>query len=254
MSAHSSEHMFDVFGHLISELGITNKLSYFILDNVSTNDTAIKAIEDKLECNPIPEMTQFTLTGHRLRFFGYILNLIVKAILFKTSVNIDIGSKLDPAGERETIREERNIMRCWRTYGPLGRLHIIIIQIQHSPQRIQRFLVVQAAQNTESAQLLFDIVAEVIGRCNNIFTAEKILNVIADNDTGWNSTYLMIARGLKLQTYIDFFPSHTRELVGNRLLKWYWSTLKELHDLLQPFWDYIQEPQGTQFFSTTADF
>lgn len=60
-----------------------------------SNNTVIQAIKQSLNCNHISEMTRFVLSGSHTDYFGHIFNLIVKAILFETIVNLNIKNKLD---------------------------------------------------------------------------------------------------------------------------------------------------------------
>jgi hypothetical protein len=43
--------------------------------------------------------------------------------------------------------------------------------------------------------------------------AAPLLSVIADNDTRWNSTHVMLQRALKLKSSINLFVSDTTDLL-----------------------------------------
>ena len=59
---------------VIKDFSIGDQLSYFILDNASNNNTAIKAIAKAFRFNPIK---------YYLCCLGYIINLIIHYLLFR---------------------------------------------------------------------------------------------------------------------------------------------------------------------------
>jgi len=70
--AHSGENMAESVIAVIEEYEITDILGYFILDNVSSNDTCVREILKKLRPDLNPKKC-------RLRCFGHIVNLAAKA-------------------------------------------------------------------------------------------------------------------------------------------------------------------------------
>jgi hypothetical protein len=60
---------------------VANNLGYMMLDNVTNNDTTIESIINELESRGI--ISSMTADEMRLRCFRHILNLIVKALLFR---------------------------------------------------------------------------------------------------------------------------------------------------------------------------
>ena len=61
--------------------------------------------------------------------------------------------------------------------------------------------------------------------------------VIIDNDTQWNSTYLLIVRGLKLKYKIQVYSLENRATLGNDFLEESdQKALKEITDALEPFY------------------
>src|SRR6266850_7931851 len=75
------------------------------------------------------------------------------------------------------------------------------------------------------------------------------LGVIAENQTRWNSTYIMLERALKLRTQLSLFIT---EAVDGRsplnpsdsISKDDWMELQVVHDLLKPFWKLTLRLQG----------
>ena len=61
--------------------------------------------------------------------------------------------------------------------------------------------------------------------------------VIIDNDTRWNSTYLLIVRGLKLKHKIQVYSLENRATLGNDFLEESdQKAPKEITDALEPFY------------------
>ena len=76
------------------------------------------------------------------------------------------------------------------------------------------------------------------------------LTVVADNQTRWNSTYLMLQRALKLRLQLSLFINEAINKENNPLnpadsiSKDDWSTLQIVHDLLRPSWKLTLRLQG----------
>lgn len=74
--------------------------------------------------------------------------------------------------------------------------------------------------------------------------------VVADNQTRWNSTYLMLERALKLRTQLSLFISEAVDRdngplnPADSISKDDWTILQIVHDLLKPFWKLTLRLQG----------
>lgn len=110
---------------------------------------------------------------HRLRCNGHIINLTAQAFIFPES-NPDALSQENNEGIL-AIPTEDEVIR-WRKKGPLGKLHNIVVYIQRSTQRRAQFKALSSG-----------------------------LGLIRDNDTRWNSWYLMLVRAIRLEEAIDLF-------------------------------------------------
>jgi hypothetical protein len=76
LGAHSGENMAQLVTTIIRETyKLTDRISYFILDNISSNNIYVREILTKLRPN-------LTKENRRLRYFGYIINLAAKAFVF----------------------------------------------------------------------------------------------------------------------------------------------------------------------------
>lgn len=166
-----------------------------MLDNADNNGTAVRQIAKELH---------FTLDSRRLRCFGYIINLIVRDILYNKETVIiidevdeedeedndeDEGSTEDTLVEDEESPESQDTMdneaRCsrtvWGSDGALGKLHHIVRTIHSS----------------SSLRLAFANLQD------DSTTTERTYELLLDNVTRWNSTETMIERALKLQKTIN---------------------------------------------------
>jgi hypothetical protein len=92
------------------------------MDNTIDNNTILKEL-----------VTQFNINiGYsRLQCFGYIINLVIKALLFSKGV-----SKL----KRKLVSTSYDkAFKIWNSIGPISKLHNIYIYINHNSIRITAF-------------------------------------------------------------------------------------------------------------------
>jgi len=117
--------------NVIGEYKIGGKIGYFMLDNASSNDTAVDLILKTL----YPKMSEKQRKRRRLRCLGHVVNLCAQAFL--------LGKKADTTLEELELAYSRHdfesIAKIWRQQGALGRLHNIIRYIRMSPQRREEF-------------------------------------------------------------------------------------------------------------------
>jgi len=129
------------------------------MDNATNNDSALKALASSIPSIDVRES--------RLRCFGHIVNLIVKAILYGDS---QLQKELDDCGDREAFK-------VWREQGAIGKLHNIVTYISGSDKRRKAF---EQSQKVEAGDLSLQLVKDLRVR--------------------WNSTYAIIKRALRLET------------------------------------------------------
>lgn len=137
----------------------------------------------------------------------------------------------------------------WRRRGPIAKLHNFVLWVWSSPQRSQMFtgifvedLESDHDQDTTESTAELDTAAES--------TAE--LQLILNNVTRWNSTYLMIERALRKRDKIVAFlatnnletnPNHQVPEEG-RLKAEDWLLLVELKHILEPLYRQTLMTQG----------
>ena len=93
-------------------------LGYFVLDNVSLNDTCVQEILKQLRLN-------LDLKKRRLCCFGYIVNLAAKAFLFSEEAKA-FELKIDSLVQ---LQQEEKELRAWRKLGPIRKLYNVVIHI-----------------------------------------------------------------------------------------------------------------------------
>jgi hypothetical protein len=121
--AHTSERLAEVVTSTLTSYSITPaKLSYFVLDNASNNDTTVAALARSFD---------FIASYRRLRCGPHTLNLVGKMIIFSRDKGAydNASSNLD---DKERFLQE------WRKDGPLGTL-IAIINYIKTPQQYDLF-------------------------------------------------------------------------------------------------------------------
>jgi hypothetical protein len=227
---HDGENLAEYVLAIIQELKLEEKIGVFVGDNAGNVDTAIDVIVRRLRPNETPGV-------RRSRCLGHIINLAAKAFIHGADVEA-WEDEVTLAALRDARRgqEELNLAEeqaKWRSRGPIGKYHNIVVFIRASPQRRQSF-----------KQSVHVVISEAKERGDPVdFTGE--LAVILDNSTRWNSTYQSIARGLKLRRAIQLFLiDFQRQLPDDLLSEEDWDVLKEISKALEPFYYITKRLEG----------
>ncbi len=215
VSGHAGEDQFSVLKPTIQEYSIIEKLGALTSDNSGTNDTLCNAIELFLGQSNYTEQS-WDASEQRIRCIGHIINLIVKAFLFKDYIDDSQLQSYDDTQHRKATDEEtQKRQKSFRKLGPLGKIHNISVHIRASPQRTQDFK---------------DI-------------ADKILPL--DNATRWNSWYTMLQVALAKEKDIDAYVKKKWDsLSADCLTKIDWDTLRAMTELLEYFKEATLFAQG----------
>ena len=135
---------------------------------------------------------------------GHIINLSVNSFLFVTNIE-----DLEPAQEETTTNESLESIQSWRKFGPLGKLHNIVVNIQASAQRMQEFCLL--SKNRRPAR---------------------------DNKTRWNSWAHMLNVNIKSpvrEAIQKFVQRHSQEPIAEDMLSEEdWQILEHIHEFLDP--------------------
>ena len=150
-------------------------VGHFQSNNTSSNDTCIAAILTHIE--PILATSRSLAQEkkrRRIRCIGHIVNLTAKAFL-------EASNKEWKEGD---------------THTPVGKLHHIVHHIRRSPQRRDTF--VKVTQFKQAS-------ATTVGDFNALLNPAASLQLVADNETRWNSVFLMIERAIRLRESVDLY-------------------------------------------------
>ena len=130
IGSHSGANQASHFWEVVKDFAITHHIGYFTLDNASNNDTALEEISLRLSYLNI----SFNPVKHRLRCFGHVINLVVKAFLWGNDAE---AFEYELAGYE--VDQQMEEVRQWRKRGPMGKLHNICVWICRTPQRRDSF-------------------------------------------------------------------------------------------------------------------
>ncbi|KAH7472043.1 hypothetical protein FOMA001_g13021 [Fusarium oxysporum f. sp. matthiolae] len=180
LGIHSGENLAETLFEIVQLWDIRGQVGTVISDNVTTNDTCLSYFYRQLD----PSIRPADIKARRMRCYGHVLNLVARAFLFgKDAESFELESDIN--GMRGLQEQD---LRHWRSKGPIGKLHNIVKFIRSSPQRSEYFKRIAHEQEDEGYHLCEESTAE--------------LEVILNNETRWNSTYMMIERALRKQTDI----------------------------------------------------
>ena len=113
--AKSGQLIVEITADVINDYKIGQNLGAFIMDNVMDNDTMLKKLATWLDIN----------VGYScLRCLGYIINLVIKALLFGKGVS-KLEWKLAGALYDEAFK-------IWNSIGLIGKLHNICVYINYN--------------------------------------------------------------------------------------------------------------------------
>jgi len=124
IGSHSGENMAETIIHVIELYELQDRLGYFVLDNITSNDTCVREILEYLQPRLDPKK-------RRLRCFGHILNLAVKAFLS--------GKDPETSGQRIELEFEEEIGGRKKPEA-LGKLRDAVTYIRRTPQRREAFM------------------------------------------------------------------------------------------------------------------
>ena len=160
----------------------TRHLGFTVADNADNNDTMVDEMELQMQANGY----DWDAKTHRLRCLGHIIHLAAGDFFFKKTP--------DPHNEA-----------AWRVFGCYGKLHNIVLWVQKSPQRMERFKGISHYR------------------------------LIRDNSTRWHSYYDMCARAILLRNEITHLLNNEPELEKDYLGPTDWAHLIDITKFLKPF-------------------
>ena len=118
----SGQLIIEITANIINDYKIGQNLRAFIMDNTTDNNTILKEL-----------VTQFNINiGYlRLRCLSYIINLVIKALLFGKGVS-KLKRKLAGALYNK-------VFKIWNSISLISKLHNICVYINHNLIRMIAF-------------------------------------------------------------------------------------------------------------------
>ena len=204
--AHTGPNMSVTMLELLNDYSIRSKLGYFVMDNAPNNDTMLRAISlnfrlvDGIEYDPIE---------HRLRCMGHIINLSVQAFLF--------GKHPYPNSDESVDCPSDDELQAFRRFGPLGKLHNVVVYIMRDNERIQYFKTLTTKHHMPRR----------------------------DHQIRWNSWFLMLNWSIDtIKSTLQVFIGNEDALEADRLTTSDWQTLVKIRDFLKPFYVMTKMTEG----------
>jgi hAT family C-terminal dimerisation region len=199
---HTGSNMADCVSKVIEDYHIRSSVGYLVMDNASSNDTLAQHLEPNIHSK------NWRWEERRLRCFGHIINLSVKAFWFgesnRKTREKDVLEMIVVDQEEEESDEAR-----WREMGPWGKIHNLCNYIRASTERRNSFLKLGAKKM-----------------------------VTMENATRWNSGYKMVTTALELRNFIQIFCDERHPLLSDDTLSHdEWQQLVAVKDILKPFWE-----------------
>lgn len=217
--SHGGELQATYINQVIDEYEIASKVGYFTGDNHGSNDKLCRFISKHLREK---YKIIWSAEQHRIRCQGHIVNIAVQAFLFAENKD-DIDEAIRVAEDDESIQVEEQLQKKkkintssqWRKIGAMGKLHNIVVFIH-------------------SSELLYNEFLDLAGR-----------SIPLDNDTRWNSWFIMLNVALSKRSQLQqFSESHYSQFQKDILNYEDWIDLEQVRQFLQPFWKVTQETQG----------
>jgi hypothetical protein len=216
--SHGGEHQAFHISKVIDDYELAPALGYFVGDNHGSNDKLCRFVSihlrDQHNLNWHPDL-------HRIRCQGHVINIVAQAFLFARS-KAAVDEAVDATIDNEDTQVEDNIIKNlkkqrdeWRKIGPMGKLHNIVVYIRNSELHY------------------------------NAFVTQAGRSIPLDNDTRWNSWFIMLDVSLKLRPHVNaFIEANYRSLEKDFLTPADWELLEQIRLFLQPFWKVTQRTQG----------
>lgn len=227
-----AEDQLDPLWNTLEDFGILDKLGYCVGDNEGTNDKLVRLLSQRLHDRGIAP--QYDVLQHRIRCHGHIINLAVQAFfLCEDKEAVDEAFALaratleadDAVDENdielilaEQFKKKKNSNFTFRSMGPAGKLHNLVVSIRSSNARYNEF----------------------VGWAGRM--------IPMDNDTRWNSWFSMIR--IALQPHVrraiqQYFEKYFQDFEDEDFISpTDWETLKYTADFLQPFERVTKELEG----------
>ena len=208
--SHSGAEQWKLLQSVLEDYNIWPKVGYVMGDNHGSNNILCHELSDFLRRKNL----KWPAKHHRVRCHGHVINLIVQAFLFMDSKEaVEEACKqiedLDEVSYDMDMIEawKRNRDLGWREMGPLGKIHNTAVHIRADNHRYNQFKK----------------------------RAGRVLGL--DNDTRWNSWFLLLNVTLEKQEHVRWYQDrYWDSLKDDFLTPKDWQILYDTRNFLQPFW------------------
>ncbi|KJZ67979.1 hypothetical protein HIM_12633 [Hirsutella minnesotensis 3608] len=216
--SHGGAEQWKLLRHVLEDYNIWNKIGFYTGDNHGSNDKLCRLLGEHLQARGI----NWEPRKQRIRCHGHVINLAVQAFLFMDS-NEAARAALEQIESDDEIafgadfaqRVKAQRALGWRRLGPLGKIHNISVHMRENDYRW------------------------------NLFKKRAGRSLGLDNDTRWNSWFLLLDVALNLQEHVEWYQRRYYEnLQDDYLAPNEWSILRETRTFLQPFWKITQLTEG----------
>ena len=229
--AHTGLNIAQTLSEITRDWGIVDRVGCLVSDNASNNDVCGEEFFRQI----LPDFSAEDATDRRIRCYGHILNLVGRAFLYGE----DFEAFEQESQVYEAVDRIDDNLRHWRKRGPVGKLHNLVKWVRASPQRSEFFRATIKELDDDSGISLSE---------QSTFELQLLLN----NETRWNSTFLMIQRALRKQSDIQTFLARNldeidpqkRIPVEDHLDMEDWRLLTELKEILEPLYRQTMRTQG----------
>lgn len=211
---HGGAEQWKLLQPVLEDYNIWNKVGFYTGDNHGSNDKLCRLLGEHLQAKGI----NWEPTNQRIRCHGHVINLAVQAFLFMDSKEAARAALEQIECDDETafgtdfatrVKAQRAL--GWRRLGPLGKVHNISVHMRENDYRWTQF-------------------KKRAGRSLGL-----------DNDTRWNSWFLLLDVALNLQEHVEWYQrKYCENLQDDYLTPDEWGILKDTRAFLQPFWKITQ--------------
>lgn len=216
--SHGGAEQWKLLHRVLDDYNIWHKIGFYTGDNHGSNDKVCRFLSEYLQGKGI----DWDAKKQRIRCHGHVINLAVQAFLFMDTKEA-VQAALEQIEEDDQVEFGCDFLEGykarkalgWRRLGPLGKVHNTAVHMRESDYR-------------------WSIFKKQAGRVLPL-----------DNDTRWNSWFLLLDVALDLQEHVEWYQKKYYEnLQGDYLTPDDWQILRDTRSFLQPFWRITQLTEG----------
>ncbi|KAG7403397.1 hypothetical protein Forpe1208_v016448 [Fusarium oxysporum f. sp. rapae] len=176
--SHGGAEQWKLLRHVLEDYNIWNKIGFYTGDNHGSNDKLCRLLGEHLQARGV----NWEPRKQRLRCHGHVINLAAQAFLFMDSKEAARAALEQIEGDDEIafaadfaqrVKAQRAL--GWRRLGPLGKIHNISVHMRENDYRW------------------------------NLFKKRAGRSLGLDNDTRWNSWFLLLDVALNLQEHVEWY-------------------------------------------------